>query len=70
MSHASLEEIVQTAREAGALGAKLTGAGRGGAAIILVRSGDVDHVVAALRGRAQRLWRAGLGVEGVTVDCS
>ena len=42
-----LERIVRTARKAGALGAKLTGAGGGGAAVALVD--DPEPVAAAIR---------------------
>jgi len=58
-SHASLrddyqvscEELdlaVAAAREAGALGARMTGGGFGGSAIALVRAAEVDRVIAAV----------------------
>jgi len=58
-SHASLrddyqvscEELdlaVAAAREAGALGARMTGGGFGGSAIALVRAAEVDRVIAAI----------------------
>jgi galactokinase len=43
-----LDTIVAAATEAGALGARLTGAGFGGSAIVLVREGAVDAVEAAV----------------------
>ncbi|MDQ0222897.1 mevalonate kinase [Streptococcus moroccensis] len=46
VSDASLEHLVQTAREAGALGAKLTGGGRGGCMIALASSADQAHSIA------------------------
>jgi len=45
----ALEEVVRIALEAGAEGARLTGAGFGGCAIALCRTGTVDAVMAALR---------------------
>jgi hydroxymethylglutaryl-CoA reductase len=49
LSCSALEEIVGAARSAGALGAKLTGAGGGGAAIALAP--DPEPVIAAIRAR-------------------
>jgi mevalonate kinase len=49
---------VQAARDAGALGAKLTGAGGGGAIFALPRRGREEEVAAALRAAANT---AGLG---------
>ena len=58
-SHASLRDdyevscreldlVVDTARAAGALGARMTGGGFGGSAIALVRAGTQDAVAAAV----------------------
>ena len=41
-----LDKMVAAARQAGALGARLTGAGFGGCIVCLVRSGDADAVLA------------------------
>ena len=41
-----LDMMVAAARQAGALGARLTGAGFGGCIVCLVRSGDADAVLA------------------------
>lgn len=49
VSSAELDDIVATARKAGALGAKLTGAGGGGAALALVT--DPEPVLRAIRAR-------------------
>jgi mevalonate kinase len=56
VSTGPLDELVATARAAGALGAKLTGAG-GGGAVIALAPGREDAVVAAwrARGRAGRI---------------
>ncbi len=48
VSTPELEQLVDIAREAGALGAKLTGGG-GGGSIIAVCDGDTEPVVAAIR---------------------
>ncbi|MEL6868921.1 MAG: hydroxymethylglutaryl-CoA reductase, degradative [Pseudomonadota bacterium] len=48
VSHPVLEKMVQISRDAGALGAKLTGSG-GGGSIVAVCDGNADTVVAALR---------------------
>jgi mevalonate kinase len=48
LSSPELDAIVAAARQAGALGAKLTGAGGGGAAIALVR--EATPVVRAIEG--------------------
>lgn len=48
VSSPELDRLVDAARRAGALGAKLSGGGRGGNLIALVRPGDVETVQAAL----------------------
>jgi len=48
ISCAELDLAVETARAAGALGARMTGGGFGGAAIALVRRQDVDAVASAV----------------------
>jgi galactokinase len=67
-SHASLRDdfevscpeldlAVETARQQGALGARMTGAGFGGSAVALVPEGAVDEVTAAVSGGfAERGW--------------
>ncbi|MBC7232500.1 MAG: mevalonate kinase [Chloroflexi bacterium] len=49
VSSPELEKLIYAARAAGALGAKLCGAGRGGNMIALVRRGQAQHVAKALR---------------------
>jgi mevalonate kinase len=64
VSHPQLDRLVVAAREAGAFGAKLTGAGWGGCAIALVTPGTVQDVGAALLA-AGAAW-----VRAVTVPAS
>ena len=51
VSTAALDEIVEVALEAGAAGARLTGAGFGGCAIALCRASRAEGLMAALRER-------------------
>ena len=55
-----LEELIQIARKAGALGAKLTGGGGGGAMIALC-PGNADAVVEAMRKAGYRALIANIG---------
>jgi mevalonate kinase len=48
VSSSELDRLVQAARNAGALGAKLSGGGRGGNMIALVEPGQAEQVVGAL----------------------
>ncbi len=57
VSSALLDKLAQEAQEAGALGAKLSGGGRGGNLIALVEPGTADKVSAALRkAGAVKIW--------------
>lgn len=57
VSSPPLDGLVKAAREAGALGAKLSGAGRGGSVIALIEEGIQEAVTTALqRGGAQRVF--------------
>ena len=49
-----LDAIVEAAREAGAIGARMTGGGFGGSAIALVESANAARVAEAIRARAAR----------------
>ncbi|MBK7876215.1 MAG: galactokinase [Planctomycetes bacterium] len=51
VSCAELDELVHLAHSAGALGARLTGAGFGGCIVALVRADDAARVVSELRAR-------------------
>jgi galactokinase len=50
VSHAELDALVERARAAGALGARLTGAGFGGCAVLLARPRAAPELVERLRG--------------------
>jgi len=57
VSSERLERLVEAARAAGAYGAKLSGGGRGGNIIALVRPGHEREVSAALRAAgATKTW--------------
>jgi galactokinase len=49
ISSPELDVLVATALDAGALGARMTGGGFGGCAVVLVATGDVERVNAAVR---------------------
>lgn len=49
VSSPELETLVETARRAGALGAKLSGGGRGGNMIALTQREEAEHIALALR---------------------
>ena len=55
VSSPELDEMVTLARQGGAVGARLTGAGFGGCAVALAPAGAVEEVVTALR---ERYWAA------------
>ena len=48
VSSQNIEHLIEAAREAGALGAKLSGGGRGGNIIALSPSGEIETITAAL----------------------
>ena len=54
VSCAELDLAVETAREAGALGARMTGGGFGGSALALVQTGAVSEVAAAVESAFDR----------------
>ncbi len=67
VSDVRLSELIHLARSAGALGAKLTGAGGGGAVIALAPS-KATEVEVALRLKASLTLRTKFGVEGVRYE--
>jgi mevalonate kinase len=69
-SSLEIELLVHSMRRAGALGSKLTGAGRGGAVIALVRRGSEAPVEDAARPHAATVFRAPLGAPGARIEHS
>ncbi|RLF24208.1 MAG: mevalonate kinase [Thermoprotei archaeon] len=65
VSNMAIERIVHKAREAGALGAKLTGAGGGGAVIVLCWKEDSEKIVQAIKELAKAIYRAEFDMKGV-----
>ncbi len=68
VSNKLLSNLVHSAREAGALGAKITGAGGGGCVIALVPRDKVESVTSVLQMYAKDVVRASIGVDGVTTE--
>jgi N-acetylgalactosamine kinase len=65
VSCAELEELVAAAKQAGALGARLTGAGFGGCTVNLVRTADVPLFCTML----ERTFYHGRGIKNATSHC-
>ncbi len=65
VSNAHLDTLIRAARKAGALGAKLTGAGRGGCMLAVVRDRDSAEKLAfeLSRAGARAIWRFTFGEE-------
>lgn len=70
VSDESLEWLVNAARKAGALGAKLTGAGGGGCMIALARNGRLEQVSEAIQRAGGRTFIAKKTDEGVRIEQS
>jgi len=68
VSNAKLEELVYAAREAGALGAKITGAGGGGMVLALAWEDDSEKVAQQLSKKSPQVLIARLSAEGVKVE--
>ena len=62
VSHEAVDALVVDLRRAGALGARIMGAGFGGCAIAIARADDADRIVEAIGPRAFRV-RASGGAE-------
>jgi mevalonate kinase len=68
VSDESLEWLVNAARKAGALGAKLTGAGGGGCMIALTRNEKLEQVLEAIQRTGGRPFVARKTDEGVKIE--
>ncbi len=64
-----LDWIVHTASAHGAYGAKLTGAGMGGSAIVIGNRGVLSTVERECRKKGFEVYQVRLGVEGVKLEC-
>jgi len=68
VSIGKLEELIYTARQAGAVGAKITGAGGGGLIVALCYKKDVEKVENALSRVAQRVYVTAISKKGVALE--
>jgi mevalonate kinase len=68
VSDESLEWLINAARKAGALGAKLTGAGGGGCMIALAKKEGLGQVLEAIKRAGGRPFIAGKTDEGVKIE--
>ncbi len=68
VSDESLERLINAARKAGALGAKLTGAGGGGCMIALTRNDSLEEVFEAIQRIGGRPFMARKTDEGVKIE--
>jgi mevalonate kinase len=68
VSDESLEWLTNAARKAGALGAKLTGAGGGGCMVALAREERLDQITEAIQRAGGRTFVAMKTDEGVRIE--
>jgi mevalonate kinase len=68
VSSDEIERLVHAARRAGALGAKLTGAGGGGCIIALSRRLDLDRIAEAIRHAGGEAFITEMSLEGVRIE--
>ncbi|MEB3757140.1 MAG: mevalonate kinase [Desulfurococcales archaeon] len=68
VSNERIEKLLHTARGEGALGAKLTGAGRGGSIIALAKDEDASRIKSRLLENAPWSGIGEFGVEGVKIE--
>jgi mevalonate kinase len=65
VSHPKLNKIMKIALENGAYGAKLSGGGKGGAAIILADKNKQDKIIEKLKPLKVQVFRTEIGVKGL-----
>lgn len=68
VSNEDIEKLVHAARKAGALGAKLTGAGGGGCIIALSKHINLKNVAEAIRSAGGRSYITEIALDGVRVE--
>lgn len=65
LSHPKLDDCIEEAKKAGALGAKLSGSGWGGIMFALTREKDADNVIAAIKSTGADAFKTEVGGAGV-----
>lgn len=68
VSNAKLEELIYTARQAGALGAKITGAGGGGMILALCWREDAEQIAMELSKASTKVLMTSVSEKGVTLE--
>jgi mevalonate kinase len=68
VSDKALSRLVYAARAAGALGAKITGAGRGGCIIAIANGGNIAEVSRAVKRDGAQVLNAAFSVSGLRLD--
>ncbi|MCX8196618.1 MAG: mevalonate kinase [Acidilobaceae archaeon] len=68
VSTAKLDLIAHELRRAGALGAKLTGAGRGGCVIAIAQAGRAQRIAEHVKGLGYEAFLSGLGAPGARLE--
>jgi len=68
ISPSNLDILIRAALDAGALGAKLSGSGGGGAMLALTEPGDEDRIAAAIRKAGGDAYISRVAERGVTVE--
>ena len=68
VSSEEIEKLVHAARKAGALGAKLTGAGGGGCIIALSKYANLNHVAEAIRSASGEPYVTEIALDGVRIE--
>jgi len=68
VSNKKIEELIYAARNAGALGAKITGAGGGGYIIILTTKNKANEIMKVLRELSEHVFLVNIATEGVRLD--
>lgn len=68
LSDAEIERLVEAARGAGALGAKLSGSGGGGIVVALCGEESQGAVAAAMEQAGGEVWRVPAGAPGARLE--
>ena len=68
LSHPKLDDCVNEARRAGALGAKLRGGGWGGVMFAIVDENNIDKIAQAIESTGAQVIKTEIGVEGARIE--